>query len=243
MADYQYKDTGERIKKIRKFLGLSQQEFADTLDTTRFNCSDMEAGKSSVTANTAKKLSDVHNISLDWLYNGKGAMVYEDNIRHDSLPAKTQIPILSEVEPINLPALGRVNVIELEQSALASFCIDMEEDTRVAREAFMPGLPERSAPYYAIKVEGDSMLPHLNSGDWLYCEHHETRPIKPQTLYAIILKGVVLVKWLLWEDAPDDEPDGSQITLISANQNYPPFKENMRDVRAILRVVAVLKVV
>ena len=146
---------------------------------------------------------------------------------------------LNEVTALAPIGVGGVNVIELSQPALASFFVNMEEDMRIARQVYMPGLPERDAPYYAMEVSGDSMYPHLRQGDWLYAERLEGAPppIKPQTLYAVAIGGNMLAKWLRIH------PETDTIELISANPLYPSMHEPLSEVRAILRVVAVLKTV
>ncbi len=145
--------------------------------------------------------------------------------------------IVNEVIPIATAQGNNINVIELAQPALASFFVNLEDDKRIARQAYMPGLPERDAPYYAMEVSGDSMYPHLAHGDWIYAEliTDKQTALKPQTIYAIAIGGNMLVKWVRIL------PDTEIIELISANPIYPPMRENLSEVHAILKIIAVLK--
>ena len=81
MPDYQHTATGKHLKKLREFVDLNQQEFAKSIDVSRFNCCDMELGKSSITSKTAIKLYNTHKVNIHWLYTGEGAMFIEDGSR------------------------------------------------------------------------------------------------------------------------------------------------------------------
>ena len=224
--------TIDRLKKIRANAALTQIEFAESVNMKREAYASVEIGKANMTQTLLGELARVYNININWLLTGRGEMIVE-NIN------KFKSSINNEVTALAPIGVGDVNVIELSQPALASFFVNMEEDMRIARQAYMPGLPERDAPYYAMEVSGDSMYPHLRQGDWLYAERLECAPppIKPQTLYAVAIGGNMLAKWLRIH------PETDTIELISANPLYPSMHEPLSEVRAILRVVAVLKTV
>ncbi len=71
------KDSIERIKLLRKTLGLTQEEFAQRLGFTGTNpsatVSNWESGKTQPTR-VYPQISQAFNVSLDWLLSGEGEM-------------------------------------------------------------------------------------------------------------------------------------------------------------------------
>lgn len=58
---------GDRIKKVRNELKLTQKEFATKLGISRSNLSDMENGRNKAeNINILKKLSEISNKSIDY---------------------------------------------------------------------------------------------------------------------------------------------------------------------------------
>ena len=68
------KEIGLRIKKIRGFLGLNQKELAAKTKMPASNLSDLENGKIAPGYSFAMKLSNLLNVNLNFLFNGKGKM-------------------------------------------------------------------------------------------------------------------------------------------------------------------------
>lgn len=56
-----------RIKDIREDTDHTQQELAEALNTHRVYYNRLENGKHQITLETAVKIADFYNISLDWL--------------------------------------------------------------------------------------------------------------------------------------------------------------------------------
>lgn len=64
----------ERIKKLRRFLDLTQQEFADKLGTTRNNIAGYEIGRRSPSEAVISLICRTFNVSDAWLRTGEGEM-------------------------------------------------------------------------------------------------------------------------------------------------------------------------
>ena len=64
-------DMGERIKKIRKSKGWSQTELAEKIGITSGGLSGLEANKKDASKTTIIKLSEVLEVSADYLLTGK----------------------------------------------------------------------------------------------------------------------------------------------------------------------------
>ena len=69
----------ERIKKIRKELDLTQQEFANRLGTARNNIAGYETGKRSPSNAVISLMCKEFNVNETWLRTGEGDMFIELN--------------------------------------------------------------------------------------------------------------------------------------------------------------------
>lgn len=67
----------ERLKKIRKSLHLTQQEFADKLGITRSTVATYETGKSNPSDAAVSLMCKEFNINETWLRTGEGDMFIE----------------------------------------------------------------------------------------------------------------------------------------------------------------------
>ena len=67
----------ERIKKIRKELDLTQQEFANRLGTARNNIAGYETGKRSPSNAVISLMCKEFNVNETWLRTGEGDMFIE----------------------------------------------------------------------------------------------------------------------------------------------------------------------
>lgn len=65
---------GERIKNLRKALGLTQQEFADRIGTTRNNIAGYETGRREPSAAAINLIIAKLNVNEEWLRTGEGEM-------------------------------------------------------------------------------------------------------------------------------------------------------------------------
>lgn len=65
---------GERIKKARRSLDLTQQKFADQIGTTQNNIASYEIGRREPSAAAINNICKTFNISEEWLRTGAGEM-------------------------------------------------------------------------------------------------------------------------------------------------------------------------
>jgi transcriptional regulator with XRE-family HTH domain len=66
---------GQRLKKARESLGLTQSEFGEPLGFRWSKVKDIEAGKQKLTADIALKIQEIYRISFSWLMEGEGEML------------------------------------------------------------------------------------------------------------------------------------------------------------------------
>lgn len=64
----------ERVKQVRKSLGLSQEKFGARLGLTQGAIADIERGKAAVTLRNAKTICQLFHVSPEWLETGRGEM-------------------------------------------------------------------------------------------------------------------------------------------------------------------------
>ena len=64
----------DRIKKIRKALDFTQQEFADKLGVKRNTVGQWECGINAITDQTITSICRIYKVNEDWLRYGKGEM-------------------------------------------------------------------------------------------------------------------------------------------------------------------------
>lgn len=62
----------ERIRELRKMLGISQSEFADTLNLKQNSISLIEIGKRNPSDRTISDICQKFNVSEEWIRNGTG---------------------------------------------------------------------------------------------------------------------------------------------------------------------------
>ena len=67
----------DRIKKIRKTLGLSQEAFGARIGVSKTAISRAEAGLNNVSDMTIKSICREFNVQEEWLRNGTGDMLAE----------------------------------------------------------------------------------------------------------------------------------------------------------------------
>lgn len=62
----------DRVRKIRKDAGLTQQAFAQELGTNQNTVTHYETGRRNLSGISAKSISDKFNVNIDWLLKGIG---------------------------------------------------------------------------------------------------------------------------------------------------------------------------
>ena len=79
---------GEKLKKLRKARGLSQEQLADQLNVSRQAISMWELGESTPDTDNLVALSDYYGVSLDYL------------LRDQEVPEVSEKVMVREVQPL-----------------------------------------------------------------------------------------------------------------------------------------------
>lgn len=65
---------GERVKEVRKALGLTLEKFGEKIGMKKNSVSQLENGKNSVTEQVVKAICREYNVDYMWLTTGDGEM-------------------------------------------------------------------------------------------------------------------------------------------------------------------------
>ncbi len=65
---------GERVKEVRKFLGLTLEKFGEKLGVKKNAISQIETGRNSLTDQMTKAICREFNVDYIWLTTGEGEM-------------------------------------------------------------------------------------------------------------------------------------------------------------------------
>ena len=199
--------TLKRFTAIRRELGYTQAEFAKLLGVSN-TTADIERGRTKLSGRVVAELLRQFNINPLWLFG-------ESEEKHLDTAKTSVIPKVVTVDHSD-----NENMVLVNAKAAAGYPQNIA-DTSWYRQlpAFDLPIPEfRNATYRGFQVEGDSMLPNLRPGDWVMAraiEHIDH--VSPNKMYVVVLQDAVLVKKI------ERPPNSNNITLISLNENYPPY--------------------
>ncbi len=206
-------NVGENIRKRRSELRLSQKKVADYLGITQQAYSKYENNLNSFNFETALKLGEILDISLDEL----------------GLDYRTEKPLG------NLQVMPNDNVymIPVFESVSAGFgayaCSDVTEYFPMCIDN-----PADAADMLCIKVKGDSMYPKIEEGDIVAVRKQSS--VDSGSLAVMLIDGEEgVVKKVNY--GPD------WIELISINPMYPPRRFEGAEVQRLQVVGLVKKVI
>lgn len=70
---------GERIREVRKALGLTLEKFGEKIGMKKNSVSQLENGKNSVTEQVVKAICREYNVDYMWLTTGEGEMFIDSD--------------------------------------------------------------------------------------------------------------------------------------------------------------------
>ena len=216
----------ERVKLIRKELGMTQEQLAQYLGIGKAALSMIETGKAGLSNRNRHILVQELNVNPDWLESGEGEMFNAEpdltaymHRTDNSLPMQS-VPLYS-IE-------GTAGLVPLfTEKALA----------KPLNYIHIPNLPKCDG---AIYIVGDSMYPLLKSGDIvLYKQLHDLDDIFWGDMYllSIDLDGeeYVTVKYI-----QKSEREG-YVKLVSQNPHHADKDVEIARIRALALVKASIR--
>lgn len=200
--------TLKRFTDIRRELGHTQAEFAEILGISN-TTADIERGRTKLSGKVVAELLKQFKINPLWLF-GESQQQYIETSNTSVIP-----------KVVTVDSSDNENMVLVNAKAAAGYPQNIQDTSWYKQlPAFDLPLPEfRNATYRGFQVEGDSMLPNLKPGEWVLAraiEHIDD--VSPNKIYVVVLQDAVLVKKVI------KKPNSNNVTLISLNENYPPYE-------------------
>ena len=217
----------QRLKLIRKTLGLTQEQLARKLGIGKTALSMIETGKTRLSQRNRNILIQELNINPEWLEDGNGEMFNASPELTNAFKLRTdsELPLQS------------VPLYSIEGTAgLVPLFRDRSTQTPV-NYIHIPNLPKCDG---AIYVVGDSMYPLLKSGDIvLYKQLRDIEDIFWGDMYLLSIdidgEEYITVKYIQKSDRK------GCIKLVSQNPHHADKDVEMERVRAIALVKASIR--
>lgn len=209
----------QRFREIREENRYTQAEFAKILDI-KHSTADIERGKTKLSGKVVSRLLEEFNINPLWLF-GKS--------KQKSITEKTDIL----PKTISVDSNGDENMLLVNQKAAAGYPQNIADVGWHKRlPAFNLPLPQyRNATYRGFQIEGDSMLPVFQPGDWVLGKAvSNLGEINDNKVHVVVTADSVLIKKLR------KQPEESRLMLISLNEEYPPFELDKEEIRELWQV-------
>ena len=209
--------TGDRLKLLRKTIGLTQEQLAQRLGIGKAALSMIETGKAALSSRNKNILVQELNVNPDWLDSGEGEMF--------------------NAEPDLTAYMHRTdNTLPLQSVPLYSLFADHAQ-TRPVNFIHIPNLPKCDG---AIYIVGDSMYPLLKSGDIvLYKQLKDIGDIFWGDMYLLSIdidgEEYITVKYI-----QKSEREG-YVKLVSQNPHHADKEVAVDRIRALALVKASIR--
>jgi len=141
-------DTPDRVKLLINRYMLTQKKFAESIDISPARLNNYLSKISNMPQDILVRISNKYNINLNWLLTGEGSMFRE-----------AELVELKDKDFIRLPVVANIAAgtpLEVFEDQSPSEYIDVPKS--------MLNLPP---PYFVFKVDGDSMAPDIQPGDYV----------------------------------------------------------------------------
>ena len=218
---------GERVKLIRKALGMTQEQLAQRLGVGKTALSMIETGKARLSSRNRNLLVQELNVNPDWIDTGKGEMFNANPALSSSYGHGLEMAM----------PLQSVPLYSIEATAGLVPLFEQQSAHTPVNYIHIPNLPKCDGALY---VAGDSMYPLLKSGDIvLYKQLHDLEDIFWGDMYLLSIdmdgEEYVTVKYVQRSDR-----DGC-VHLVSQNPHHADKDIEMRRIRAIALVKASIR--
>lgn len=209
-----------RFKEIREENRYTQTEFATILGIKN-STADIERGKTKLSGKVVAELFKKFSINPLWVFG-------ESEDKFLKTPVSDVLPKI-----VTVNSEGHENMVLVSQKAAAGYPQNIG-DVEWHRQlpAFEIPLPQyRNATYRGFQIEGDSMLPNFQPGDWVLGKAVSgIEEINDNKVCVVVTSDSVLIKKVR------KIPGKDQLMLISFNEDYEPFHLNISQIREIWQV-------
>lgn len=209
----------ERLKKTRKYAGLTQEKFGEKLGLKQSQIKDIEIGKQKVSAELAELIETNFSINGWWLLTGKGDMIPNSTVN------------------IIDPSLMSIQRVSHKASAGAGNHLESIDQFEIVETMTVSRSLLKTAPngtLRMINVDGYSMVPMLYPDTMvLFDEHPEW---KGDGLYILNWRNELMVKLL------QIDPKGA-LHIKSVNKDYESWTVEPDDQSVFKIVGKVLRII
>ena len=207
----------ERVKLIRKQLGMTQEQLAQRLGIGKAALSMIETGKAGLSARNRNILVQELNVNPEWLESGKGNM----------FNAEPDLTAYMHRTDNSLP-LQSVPLYSIEGTAGLVPLFADQAQAKPVNFIHIPNLPKCDG---AIYIVGDSMYPLLKSGDIvLYKQLGDINDIFWGDMYLLSIdidgEEYVTVKYIQKSDRK------GYVKLVSQNPHHADKEVEIARIRA-----------
>ena len=212
--------TLKRFTDLRRELGYTQADFAALIGVSN-TTADIERGRTKLSGKVVLELLKQFKINPLWLF-GESEEQYLETSRTSVIP-----------KVVTVDSANRENMVLVNAKAAAGYPQNIADTSWYQQlPAFDLPIPEfRNATYRGFQVEGDSMLPNLRPGEWVLAKAIEhIDDVTPNKIYVVVLQDAVLVKKVI------KKPNSNNVTLVSLNENYPPYEIKPFQIQEIWQV-------
>lgn len=220
----------ENMRKLRKQLKLTQDQFAAKLEIKRSLLGAYEEGRAEPKLELLQKIAAVFNVSVDDLI-GK-------DLDEGALVSPMSLSKGKEVLVVTSDLNGKDN-IELVPLKAAAGYLNGYADTEFVKELPKFQLPIlKQGTYRAFEISGDSMLPIL-PGTIVIGEYVEDiRKIKSGKTYIVVSQreGVVYKRVFNYLE------ESGKLFLVSDNRHYSPYQLDANEVMEVWAAKAYISV-
>ncbi|AJW76948.1 repressor [Marinitoga sp. 1197] len=175
----------DRLKKLRQDKGLTQEELAKKLNITRKSISAYETGRATPSPEMLKVIAEFFNVTTDYLL---GIDEDKNKFPSNAIPAKF-IPVVGKVSAGN-GILADENILN-----------------------YLP-VPQNKDVDFGLIVEGDSMEPAYNNGDYALIRKQTSLDNGDIGVFIINGNDGIIKKFYQFDNS---------IHLVSLNTKYEPI--------------------
>lgn len=209
-----------RFKQIREELNMTQSAFAEELGISA-TTADIERGRTRIPGQVVKELLRKYHINPLWLF-GDSSQKY---LHADKIYLNPKV--------VTVDNTGQENIVMVSVKAAAGYPNNIgDAQWFESLPAFTIPLPEyRNASFRGFQVDGDSMTPALQSGEWIVGRAiDDWDGLNEKNIYVVVTVDSVLVKKVRREQP------GNFANLISLNPEYAPIRIDRSEIREIWQV-------
>lgn len=205
--------SGEKIKRLRKFLGMTQADFAHKLSISNGHISDIERGHKP-SQHLIELLKVVYNVSESWWETGEGEMFNK------------KAEVIQTAMPLFIGGC-KIPIISYTQAGVDGFFSDSHPTGCGFGEIDRPA-DVRDPHAYALIVKGDSMSPRFEQGDVVVVSPSMGVQIGDYAVVRLVDGSVTLKKI---------QQKNGVFILGSTNPEYESIEVEKHDVVFMHRVV------